>query len=238
MRAPILIAAGLLTAVSACSRPASDSATDAADAPVSQPDLALTAPTGETPIASDMEMHRAQPAAGPTQHVRSSEPAAVTRPEREPLGVAEGGESGVASEPVAVETSHVHPKAAEPVDAVSAPAPGGGKPRTGVTEGLGPVPDRGWGGIGAGVLDDPNPLPGLIGRGGAVIIRGGAGGVDDDCALHRPGAGNRTGTGYGAGTLVNDRGPRGGTLINDRAPRTSGGGAFPRGGGMVRGGIR
>lgn len=225
-------------AATACSPPAPDAATEAADAPAARSDLALTAPVGETPVASAMEVHRAEPAARAQPHVPTPEPEAVPEPRPEPLGIEAHGDHGVALEPVAVATSHVHPKAAEP-DEATAPAPGGGKPNTGVTEGRGPVPDRGWGGADGGIMDDPNPLPGITGRGGPVIIRGGVGGVDDDCAIHRPRGGvATTGRGVGAGTLVNDRGPRGGTLINERAPRTSGGGAFPRGGGMVRGGIR
>lgn len=233
MRATLFLAAGLLTAVSACSRPASDAAPEATDAPSTNPDLALTAPTGETPVASAMEMHREQPPSDPRPDVPTAEPETVEQRRAEPLGVAAHDDHGVATEPVELAATHVHPKAADPADAVSAPAPGGGKPDIGMTEGRGPVPDRGWGGIG-GVMDDPNPLPGVTGRGGAVIIRGGAGGVDDDCAIHRP----RGNAGVGAGTLVNDRDPRRGTLINERAPRTPGGGAFPRGGGMLRGGIR
>lgn len=237
MRTPIFLAAGLLTAVAACSRPTADVAVDGSDGPATTPDLALTTPTGETPIASAMEVHRRQAPADPQAETLSPEPADVELPRPEPLGVAAHGDHEVTSEPVTVAASQVHPKAADPQDAVSAPAPGGGKPDIGMTEGRGRVPDRDWGGMGGGMIDDGNPLPGLTGRGGAVIIRGGIGGVDDDCAIHRPGAGGRT-AGVGAGTLVNDRGPRGGTLINGRAPRTSGGGAFPRGGGMLRGGIR
>ena len=241
VRARIFLA-GLFLVAAACSRP--DAEPVASDDRDENPDLALTAPTGATPVASDVEVGQAQPAAPPRERVptppRESEP----EPMPEPLGSDVDGDldasPATAVAPAPVETSHVHPRAADPVATAEE---GGGKPR-GVSTGLGPVPDRNWGD--PGIMDDPNPLPGIGGpigvggRGGAVIIRGGAGGIDDDCAKH-PRGGMVAGGGMPAGgpaVLVNDRDPRRGALINERAPRTSQRPSLPRGGGFPGRGIR
>ncbi|HEX2168347.1 MAG TPA: hypothetical protein VHG09_14025 [Longimicrobiales bacterium] len=231
MRARIFLSS-LILVVGACSEPATDTAVDAAlDERDEAPDLALMPAGDAVPVASDLEVHRPEPAKPVAPDVPAPAPE-TPEPMPEPLGNAVAGATAYA--PAAVESvpveQHVHPKA-EPVENASGPSveEGGGKP-TGVSTGLGPVPDRNWGDT--GIMDEPNPLPGRIGREGAVIIRGGAGGVDDDCAIH-PRGGTVAGP-AGPAVLVNDRGPRGG-LINERAPRTSRRPSLPRGGGFPRG---
>ena len=240
MRARILLA-GLFLVAASCSRPDLEPIAD--DDRDASPDLALTAPTDATPVASDVEMGQVVPAAPPRERVptppRESEP----EPMPEPLGSNIDGDLDAspapAVAPAPVETSHVHPKASDPAAAAEE---GGGKPR-GVSTGLGPVPDRNWGD--PGIMDEPNPLPGIggpvgaTGRGG-VIIRGGPGGIHDDCAKHPRGvvmAGGGTDAG-GPAVLVNDRDPRRGALINERAPRTTQRPSLPRGGGFPGRGIR
>ena len=240
MRARIPLA-GLLLIAAACSTPAAEPAADDRD---TSPDLALTEPTGATPVASDVEVGRAEPAALPPERVPTPPRESAPLPMPEPLGSDLDGDvdaaPATALAPAPVETSHVHPNASGPAAATEE---GGGKPQ-GVSTGLGPVPDRSWGD--PVINDEPDPLPGiggpvgLDGRGGAVIIRGGAGGIDDDCAIHRRG-GRVAGGGVAPGgpaVLVNDRDPRRGTLINERAPRTSQRPSLPRGGGFPGRGIR
>lgn len=244
MRARFIVPAGLMVLAAACSDRSADPVTDAPDA---SPDLALTAPDG-VPIASDVEVHRPENPERPQPDAPTPERSDRPRPEPEPAAAGD-----IAADVTDYGSgAHVHPKA-DPEGAVSAPvattepARGGGKPRTGVTEGRGPVPDRTWGDDGVGIMDDPDPIPAVIaGRPGAVIIRGGAGRIDDDCAIHGRGiaggvmAGIIGGIMGGAerpgGMLVNDRDPRRGALINDRAPRTPNGGSLPRGAGFPRGG--
>jgi hypothetical protein len=245
-----LILVGLLTIAAACSRPAAAPDIDEAlDERAASPDLALSAPSGTVPVASEVEVHRPEPAARPSPRVPALQPASTPQPMPEPLASDAAGDQDAAPAtgmaPMPVVPSHVHPKAADPEEAVSGPSEdGGGKPQ-GVSTGLGPVPDRTWGdGImdNPGIMDDPDPGAGMTGRGGAVITRGGAGGVHDDCAKHPRGgmvAGNPMGGMTGGTTvLVNDRDPRRGAVINERSPRTSSRPSFPRGGGFPRGGIR
>jgi hypothetical protein len=229
VRARIILTGLIAIAAAACSRPAADPALDpATDEPSVAPDLALTSPAETEPVASDVEVHRPAPTPLPESRL----------PMPEPIGIAVDGTEGLTPEPMPVATSHVHPSETDPDEAVTGPAvEGGGKP-TGISTGLGPVPERNWGDT--GIMDDPNPIPVGIGRTDAVIIRGGAGGMDDDCKIHPRGgaiAGGGMGPG-GPGALVNDRDPRRGALINERAPRTSSRPSLPRGGGFPRGGIR
>ena len=245
---------GVLIVAAACSRPAADeTAQSEVDARDANPDLALTGPVDAVPVASGIEMHQAEAAhkdgdAGPDDAAVEQAPApepAASKQSVEPVGAAPAAPAA----PAAVATSHVHPKAQDPEVMASvggdAPAHGdsaegegnGGKP-TGVNTGLGPVPDRDWGD--PAIIDDPDPLAGTlpgIGRAGAVIIRGGAGGVDDDCAIH-PRGGVAAIPVSGPGVLINDRAPRAGTSINERAPRGAQRPSLPRGGGLPRGGIR
>ena len=243
MRARIILTGLIAIAAAACSRPAADPALDpAADEPSAAPDLALTSPAETEPVASDVEVHRPAPTPQPEPRLPTPEPANVREPMPEPIGIAVDGTEGLTPEPMPVATSHVHPDVVNPEETVTGPSvEGGGKP-TGISTGLGPVPDRNWGDT--GIMDDPNPIPVGIGRTGAVIIRGGAGGMEDDCKIHPRGgviggaiAGGGTRTG-GPDALVNDRDPRRGALINERAPRTSSRPSLPRGGGFPRGGIR
>ena len=243
MRARIILT-GLIAIAAACSRPAADPALDlAADEPSAAPDLALTSPAETEPVASDLEVHRPASTPLPESRLPTPEPADVSEPMPEPIGIAVDGTEGLTPEPMPVATSHVHPNETDPDEAVAGPAvEGGGKP-TGISTGLGPVPERNWGDT--GIMDDPNPIPVGIGRPDAVIIRGGAGGMEDDCKIHSRGGaiaedviiGGDRGRG-GPGALVNDRDPRRGALINERAPRTSSRPSLPRGGGFPRGGIR
>jgi hypothetical protein len=222
----------------ACSAPAADPVVQpVADDASETPDLALTSSSDAVPVASDIEVHRPQPTPEPKPRVPTPEPADLPEPQPEPIGFAMNGVEGLTPGPMPVATSHVHPKAEDPEEAVSGPSvEGGGKP-TGISTGLGPVPERNWGDT--GIMDDPNPVPIGIGREGAVIIRGGRGGVHDDCAKHpRGGQVAGGGDGGGPGALVNDRDPRRGALINERAPRTSSRPSIPRGGGFPRSGFR
>lgn len=231
---PRIFLAGVFLLAAACSRPDAEPITD--DDRDASPDLALTAPTGATPVASDVEVGQPETAAPPRESVPTPPLESAPEPMPEPIG-RDGEPNASPAAAVAfapVESSHDHPKAPDPVAEAEA---GGGKPR-GVSTGLGPVPDRNWGD--PGIMDEPNPLPGIggpvgaTGRDGAVIIRGGAGGVDDDCAIHR-----RGGTVAGGPTvLVNDRDPRRGALINERAPRTTQRPSLSRGGGFPGRGIR
>jgi hypothetical protein len=248
VRARTLLA-GLAVIAAACSGPADEPIADEAfDERGRSPDLALSPRSDNVPVASDIEMHQPEVTARPAQRVPTARPQNTPEPMPEPLSSDRDGDIDAAPAPAsspAPVASHVHPKAADPEDAVSEPIEGGGKPR-GVSTGLGPVPDRNWGDTG-GIIDDPHPLPGPmegiggIGRDGAVIVRGGIGGVHDDCRKHPSGgtvALPSGGRGNGPDELVNDRDPRRGALINDRAPRTSRGPSLTRGGGFPRGGIR
>jgi hypothetical protein len=236
VRARIILTGLIAIGAAACSRPAADPVVDpATDEPSAARDLALTSPSDAVPVASDLEVHRPEPTPLPESRLPTPDPANIPEPVPEPIGIAVDGTEGLTPEPMPVATSHVHPDIANPEETVTGPSvEGGGKP-TGISTGLGPVPDRNWGD--PAIMDDPTPIP--VGIGG-VIIRGGAGGMDDDCKIHPRGgvvAGGGMGTG-GPGALVNDRDPRRGALINERAPRTSSRPSLPRGSGFPRGGIR
>ena len=238
MRARILLTGVVLLA--ACSRPAADTAADEAlDARNEDPDLALTQASDQVPVASQVEVGRPGPAdqPSPQRYTVAETHAPPSTPE--PLAADPGDE--MEAEPLAATVPM--PVGRDAGEAVSeAVEEGGGKP-TGVSTGLGPVPDRDW--ADPGIIDNPGPVPGMtgtlgtIGREGVVIIRGGAGGIHDDCKAHAGGGAvaGASPTG-GPAVLVNDRDPRRGALINERAPRTSRSPSLPRGGGFVRGGIR
>lgn len=239
MRARILLT-GVVLLAAACSKPAAETAVDEAlDARNEDPDLALTVSSDIVPVASDVEVGRPGPAEqpAPQRFTVAETHAPQSRPE--PLAVHRGGEidaePATATVPMPVE-GDAGESGGEAVEE------GGGKP-TGVSTGLGPVPEPDW--ADTGIIDNPGPVPGMtgtmgtIGREGVVIIRGGAGGMHDDCKAH-PGGGavadvNPRG---GPAVLVNDRDPRRGALINERSPRTSRSPSLPRGGGFIRGGIR
>jgi hypothetical protein len=234
VRTRTILAAGLLTAVfAACSRP--EPAAQPADTDTSAPiDLALYPPSTEPPIASELEAPR------PPAPEVAPRPVPVARRNArpEPLGNAVAAnrqstaaesltDTGAPADPRVDETEQV--AVAGPA---AEPAAGGGKPRPGMTDGAGRVPD-------------PGP-----GRSGPVIIRGGVGGVDDDCVVHRspPDVGDIRPPAGGTTVLINDRTPRRGPPqvadrsppVADRTPARGIGsrGAAPRGGGIGRIGIR
>jgi hypothetical protein len=229
--------------MAACSAPAPDSVDTAADDAPAARELALQS-SDATPVASELEVHRPD-AQAPEPSSPMHPPRDATDPLPEPLGRAVTGDAAGMQMTPAPAPAHVH--AADAGDAVAGPAePGGGKPR-GVSTGLGPVTDGNWGD--PAIMDDPNPIPGriggegtvLTGRDGVIIIRGGMGGIDDDCAIHprggmRPGGGMPTG--QPGGVLINDRSPRRGASINERAPRSPNRPSLPGGGGLTRRGIR
>ncbi|MBR9991375.1 MAG: hypothetical protein KFH98_16550 [Gemmatimonadetes bacterium] len=238
MRARILLA-GTLILAAACSRPDADPEHSGLDDRAA-PDLALTPESDAVPVASDVETNRPRETPRSEPDIPTPSPGSAPAPTPEPVGSHLDGEQDAApvtsEAPLPVATGHAHPDAA-PAD-VSAPAEeGGGKP-TDISTGLGPVPDRTWGD--PVIMDDPNPLPGLIGREGAVIIRGGNGGLHDDCKV-LPGARvpvNVALPANGPAVLVNDRDPRRGAAINERAPRTANRPSVGRSSGFPRGGIR
>jgi hypothetical protein len=239
VRARILLA-GTLILAAACSSPDADPQDSSLDDRATAPDLALTPETDGVPVASDVETNRPRETPRSEPDIPTPTPGDASAPMPEPVGSHLEGEHDAAPvtavAPLPVAAAHAHPEA-EPAD-VSAPVEeGGGKP-TDISTGLGPVPDRTWGD--PAIMDDPNPLPGLIGREGAVIIRGGNGGLHDDCKV-LPGARvpvNVALPANGPAVLVNDADPRRGTAINERAPRTQNRPTVGRGGGLPRVGIR
>jgi hypothetical protein len=214
VRARILIAMGLSAGLlAACSRQAEESAADAAPADETR-NLALTSSSDEAPVASELEAPRAaEPEVAPR-----AVPVVNRRVTPQPLGSAIAAAHDHGAD--AAEQAPAPP--AQPQDeggsvsAVTGPlvqpeSTGTGKPR-GTVQGGGRVPDPG--------------------AGGPIIIRGGAGGEDDDCKLHQPPRVGEVRPGGNTGVLINDRAPR-------RGPPQQVAGRTPtRGPQLGRGGIR
>ena len=170
MRAPTTIAAACITAglLGACSTPAPE--TGRSDAQNGGRDLQLAeTPRTEAPVASALEAPsavRSAPAPTPARRV------VVREPEPEPAGHDHAAVTAV--EPVR-ELSVTTTSSAEPqlrlamATAPAAPIFGAARPLEG-----------------PGGADDPRAIPNFGTGRGPIMIRGGRGGLDDDCDLHRP----------------------------------------------------
>jgi hypothetical protein len=209
--------------LAACSRPAEDTGPPAASGPSGDRDIRLVGPpAAEALPVSDLEAGRSPrlPRARPAQP--SAEPFAAAAPA--------GPESPEAALPAASDPLEAAVPAEPAVGESAAPAPGEFEPAPEVIRA--PMPAAWTGGTGqlmGGIGDD---LPAAGRRGPAIILRGGRGGVDDDCDLHRP-----RGRGPG-GIAINRNGPvlPGGDMVSNRLPGLTG---RPVGiAGLPRGGIR
>ena len=173
MRAPITIAAAFVAAglLGACSTPAPETARS--DAQTGGRDLQLAeTPRPEAPVASVLEAPsatRSAPATAPARRV------VVREPEPEPAGQAP---EAVTSDVPVQELSLTTTSPAEPqlhlamATAPAAPIFGAARPLEG-----------------PGGANDPRAIPNFGTGRGPILIRGGRGGIDDDCDLHRPGFG-------------------------------------------------
>jgi hypothetical protein len=216
MRVPTLLAAVPLILLAACDRSAPEPAEPAASVQPTDADLVLGQGFDEgTPVASDIEVQRPQPPGTEAGRVRRAAPTAVS-------AAAHVHEPAAAdpAEAAPIETQADVPDLAGPAAddgaAADATAAGSGKPRIARNEG-------------------PIPTPGQ--RGGVIIIRGGPGGLDDDCAIHPrtppmsadPPIVTAT-PDLDRGALINDRSPPGGTLAGNRPLPAAGGELHPSGG--------
>ena len=170
MRAPTTIAAAFITAglLGACSTPAPES-----EAQKRGRDLQLAeTPRTEAPVASALEAPsavRSAPAPAPARRV------IVREPEPEPAG---HDHAAVTTDAPVRELSVTTTSSAEPqlrlamATAPAAPIFGAARPLEG-----------------PGGANDPRAIPNFGTGRGPIMIRGGRGGLDDDCDLHRPGVG-------------------------------------------------
>jgi len=185
-----IVTVGLL---GACSKPASE--TSQTDPQGGGRDIRLAeSPRTEAPVASVLEAPsatRSAPAPAPARRI------VVREPEPEPAG---HDHAAVTSDEPVQELSRTTVSPAEPqlrlamATAPAAPIFGAARPLEG-----------------PGGANDPRAIPNFgTGRGPVIMIRGGRGGIDDDCDLHRRGAGrpaavNRVapalGGGYGRGGI-------------------------------------
>lgn len=170
MRAPTTIAAAFITAglLGACSTPA-----PTPDAEAGERDIRLApAPRTEEPVASALEAPsavRSAPAPAPARSV------VVREPEPEPAG---HDHAAVTTDEPVQELRVTTTSSPEPqlrlamATAPAAPIFGAGRPLEG-----------------PGGANDPRAIPNFGTGRGPIMIRGGRGGIDDDCDLHRPGVG-------------------------------------------------
>ena len=169
MRAPITIATAFVAAglLGACSTPAPEGQTDAQAA---GRDIRLAeTPRTEAPVASALEAPaatRSAPAPAPARRVVVREP--------EPAPASHDHAAVTTEEPVQ-ELSRTTISSAEPqlrlamATAPAAPIFGAARPLEG-----------------PGGASDPRAIPNFGTGRGPIMIRGGRGGLDDDCDLHRP----------------------------------------------------
>lgn len=165
MRAPMTIAAVFITSglLGACSTPAPES-----DAQNGGRDLQLAeTPRTEAPVASALEAPsavRSVPAPAPARRIVVREP--------EPAG---HDHAAVTTDEPVQELSVTTTSSAEPqlrlamATAPAAPIFGAARPLEG-----------------PGGANDPRAIPNFGTGRGPIMIRGGRGGLDDDCDLHRP----------------------------------------------------
>jgi len=205
VRAPFLITAALLTGfwVSACSKPGNriDKNGNRDGTGATRDILLVDAPRSESTVVSDLEarhlpkpvlVRRAEPKKSAVQKTSSTQPTADH-------DHATAGQAAVV--PALSQTTSA--LADRPMTLASVPmsvTTSHGEGRRSIGDDLAPWPEGGT-------------------RGPGIIIRGGRGGIDDDCDLHRPGA-RRPG-----GVAVNDRMPSigGGIMVNNRVQRFGGG---------------
>jgi len=173
VRAPITIAAAFVAAglLGACSTPAPE--TGRSDAQAGGRDLQLAeTPRIEAPVASALEAPsatRSAPAPAPARRV------VVREPEPEPAG---HDHAAITTDEPVQELSRTTISSAEPqiglamASAPAAPIFGAARPLEG-----------------PGGANDPRAIPNFGTGRGPILIRGGRGGIDDDCDLHRPGFG-------------------------------------------------
>jgi hypothetical protein len=155
--------------VAACSKP-----TVTADRAAPTRDLRLASEADSNAVVSDLEAGRARPAGQDRLDVRADRPAARTAKKVTAVSVAAQIEAApkmvTSNAPAEVRQDlAVAPVAPAPVEQVESVQYNGGG--TQMSDG---------GGFSAAPI---SRLPG----GPSVIIRGGRGGIDDDCDIHRPG---------------------------------------------------
>lgn len=200
MRARIPIAVAFITVgcLAACSKPASQSGQNAHPSTSARDILLAEAPRTEGAVVSDLEARNA-PRSAPVRGVARKSVVRAAAP-------AEAGHDHAAMAapaPVQEMSRTVTATTDIPLRLAMARAPAA--PIFGAARPL----------DGAG---DTRALPEFGGRGPVIILRGGRGGIDDDCDLHGP------------------RARRPGVAINRTAPSLGGGGTVRTG--MLRGGIR
>ena len=173
MRVPMTITAAFIAAglLGACSTPGPESAQT--DTQAGGRDLQLAeSPRTEAPVASALEAPsavRTAPAPAPARRV------VVREPEPEPAG---HDHAAVGTDEPVQELSVTTTSSAEPrlrlamATAPAAPIFGAARPLEG-----------------PGGANDPRAIPNVGTGRGPIMIRGGRGGLDDDCDLHRPRAG-------------------------------------------------
>ncbi len=204
MRARIPIAVAFITVgcLAACSKPASQSGQNAHPNTGARDILLAEAPRTEGAVVSDLEARNA-PRSAPVRGVARKSVVRAAAP-------AEAGHDHAAmAAPALVQemsrtvtaTTDI-PLRLAMATAPAAPIFGAARPLNGDAGGAG----------------DTRAFPEFGGRGPAIILRGGRGGIDDDCDLHGP------------------RARRPGVAINRTAPSLGGGGIGRTG--MLRGGIR
>ena len=172
MRAPITIATAFIAAglLGACSTPAPN---DQTNSPAQERDIRLAeTPRTEAPVASALEAPaatRSAPAPAPARRV------VVREPEPQP---ASHDHAAVTTDEPVQELSRTTISSAEPqlrlamATAPAAPIFGAARPLEG-----------------PGGANDPRAIPNFGTGRGPIMIRGGRGGLVDDCDLHRPGVG-------------------------------------------------
>lgn len=210
MRARIPIVAAFMTVgwLAACSKPASQSGQNAHPNTGARDLLLAEAPRTEGAVVSDLEARNA-PRSTPVRGV-ARKPVAVQARMVRATALAEAGHDHAAmAAPAPVQEMSRTATATTDIPlrlamatAPAAPIFGEARPLDGEAGGAG----------------DTRALPEFGGRGPVIILRGGRGGIDDDCDLHGP------------------RARRPGVAINRSAPALGGGGMVRTG--MLRGGIR
>jgi hypothetical protein len=210
VRVRIPIAAAFMTVgwLAACSKPASQGGHDAHPNTGARDILLAEAPSTEGAVVSDLEARNA-PRSAPARGVARKNVDRQALLGREAAPAAAGPDHAAMAAPAPVQEMSRTATATTDIPlrlamatAPAAPIFGEARPLNGDVGGAG----------------DTRALPEFAGRGPVIILRGGRGGIDDDCDLHGP------------------RARRPGVAINRTAPSLGGGGIGRTG--MLRGGIR